>query len=52
MRGIRGHIATNHLPVLSLTPRPFININRDLVIEICQEFNLDPHETGLLMEEG
>ena len=51
MRGIRAHIAVNRLPMLSLASRPFIDVNRDLVVEICQEFDLDPRETGLLTEE-
>jgi hypothetical protein len=47
----RAHDAAEAFPPLELAPRPFVDLRRDLIREICQEFDIDPAQCGLIPEE-
>jgi hypothetical protein len=46
----RAHDAEDAFPHLELAPRPFVDLRQDLIREICQEYNLDPTQCGLISE--
>jgi hypothetical protein len=47
----RTHVNSNAVPLLEEAPRPFVNFREELILQICQEYGLDPVQSGLMRDE-